>query len=74
VLLSLGVNGDGGVPVRLGLRDGNRSDSVETPLAIAECLALGLEGVRGIVADSNPTTLTLGTFSTKIESVISASV
>jgi transposase len=52
VLLSLGVNGDGGLPVRMGLRDGNRSDSVETPLAIEECLALGLEGVRGIVADS----------------------
>ena len=52
VLLSLGVSGDGGVPVRVGLRDGNRSDSVETPLAIEECLALGLEGVRGIVADS----------------------
>jgi transposase len=34
------------------MRDGNRSDSVETPLAIEECLALGLEGVRGIVADS----------------------
>ena len=29
-----------------------RRDSVETPLAIEECLALGLEGVRGIVADS----------------------
>lgn len=52
VLLSLGVSSDGGLPVRLGLRDGNRSDSVETPLAIEECLALGLEGVRGIVADS----------------------
>ena len=52
VLLSLGVSGDGGVPLRLGLRDGNRSDSVETPVAIEECLALGLEGVRGIVADS----------------------
>src|SRR5947209_10155055 len=52
VLLSLGVSGAGGVPLRLGLRDGNRSDSVETPLAIEECLALGLEGVRGIVADS----------------------
>jgi transposase len=52
VLLSLGVSGDGGLPVRVGLRDGNRSDSVETPLAIEECLALGLEGVRGIVADS----------------------
>jgi transposase len=52
VLLSLGVSGDGGIPLRLGLRDGNRSDSVATPLAIEECLALGLEGVRGIVADS----------------------
>jgi transposase len=52
VLLSLGVSGDGGLPLRLGVRDGNRSDSVETPLAIEECLALGLEGMRGIVADS----------------------
>src|SRR5215813_6824838 len=52
VLLSLGVSGDGGGPLRLGVRDGNRSDSVETPMAIEECLALGLEGVRGIVADS----------------------
>ena len=34
------------------MRDGNRSDSVETPVAIEECLALGLAGVRGIVADS----------------------
>jgi transposase len=52
VLLSLGVSGDGGLPLRLGVRDGNRSDSVETPLAIEECLALGLDRVRGIVADS----------------------
>jgi transposase len=52
VLLSLGVSGDGGIPLRLGVRDGNRSDSVETPVAIEECLALGLEGVRRIVADS----------------------
>jgi transposase len=52
VLLSLGVSGDGGLPLRVGVRDGNRSDSMETPLAIEECLALGLEGVRGIVADS----------------------
>jgi transposase len=52
VLLSLGVSGDGGIPLRLGVRDGNRRDSVETPLAIEECLALGLEGIRGIVADS----------------------
>jgi transposase len=52
VLLSLGVSGDGGLPLRVGLRDGNRSDSVETPVAIEECLALGLAGVRGVVADS----------------------
>ena len=52
VLLSLGGSGDGGVPVRLGMRDGNRSDSGETPVAIEECLALGCEGVRGIVAAS----------------------
>jgi transposase len=52
VLLSLGVSGDGGIPLRLGVRDGHRSDRVETPLAIEECLALGLEGMRGIVADS----------------------
>lgn len=52
VLLSLGVSGDGGLPLRLGVRDGNTSDSTETPVAIEECLALGLQGVRGIVADS----------------------
>jgi transposase len=52
VLLSLGVSGDGGLPLRVGVRDGNCNDRVETPLAIEECLALGLEGVRGIVADS----------------------
>src|SRR5256885_2635114 len=52
VLLSLGVSGDGGKPLGCGGRECNRSDSVETPLAIEECLALGLEGVRGIVADS----------------------
>jgi hypothetical protein len=48
----LGVSGDGGVPLRRGLRDGHTSDRVETPVAIAEGLALGLEGVHGIVADS----------------------
>src|SRR5215469_8707821 len=52
VLLSLGVSGDGGIPLRLGLRDGHRSDSVEMPVAIEECLAMGLAGVHGIVADS----------------------
>jgi transposase len=51
VLLSLGVNSDG-LPLRLGIRDGNTSDSTETPVAIEECVALGLDGVRGIVADS----------------------
>jgi transposase len=51
VLLSLGVSSDG-LPLRLGVRDGNTNDSTETPVAIEECLALGLDGVRGIVADS----------------------
>ena len=52
VVLSLGVSGDGGLPLRVGIRDGNTSDSSETPLAIEECLTLGLAGVHGIVADS----------------------
>ena len=52
VVLSLGVGGDGALPLRLGLRDGNTSDSIETPVAIEECLALGLPGVIGMVADS----------------------
>jgi Domain of unknown function (DUF4277) len=51
-LLSLGVRGDGGMPLRLGVRDGNRRESVETPVAMEEGLALGVEGVRGIGADS----------------------
>lgn len=51
VLLSLGVSSDG-LPLRMGVRDGNTSDSTETPVAIEACLALGLDGVRGIVADS----------------------
>jgi len=29
--------------VRVGIRDGNRSDSVETPLAIEECLAKNVD-------------------------------
>jgi transposase len=41
-----------GLPLRMGVRDGNTSDSTETPVAIEECVALGLDGVRGIVADS----------------------
>ena len=48
----MGVSGDGGLPLRVGIRDGNASDSIETPLAIEECLTLGLDGVQGIVADS----------------------
>ena len=51
VLLSVGVSSEG-LPLRLGVRDGNTSDSTEMPVAIEECLALGLGGVRGIVADS----------------------
>src|SRR2546421_4256627 len=51
VLLSLGVSSDG-LPLRLGVRDVNTSDSTETPIALEECVALGLDGVRGIVADS----------------------
>jgi transposase len=52
VVLSLGVSGDGGLPLRLGIRDGNTSDSTETPVALEACLALGLDGMVGIVADS----------------------
>src|SRR5262249_56198800 len=36
----------------MGLRDRNTSDSTETPVAMEECVALGLDGVRGMVADS----------------------
>jgi hypothetical protein len=46
------VSGDGGVPLRIGRREGHPSARVDTPLALEECLALGLEGVRGIVAAS----------------------
>ena len=41
-----------GLPLRLGVRDGQTSDSTEPPVAIEECGARGLDGVRGIVADS----------------------
>ena len=51
VLLSLSVSSEG-LPLRLGVRDGNTSDSTETPVAIEEWMALGLDSVRGIVADS----------------------
>ena len=49
-LLRLGVSRDG-LPLRLGLRDGTTRASTETPVAIEECVALGLDGVRGMVAD-----------------------
>jgi transposase len=52
VLLSLGVSSDGGLPLRMGLHDGNTSDSVDVPRAIEQSLALNLEGLRGLVADS----------------------
>ena len=52
-VLSLGVSGEGGLPLRMGIRDGNTSDSTEMPVAIAACLALGRAGMVGIVADSN---------------------
>jgi hypothetical protein len=51
VLLRLGVSGDGGLPLRVGLRDGHRRDRVDTPLALEACLALSVDGVRGMVAD-----------------------
>jgi len=51
VLLSLSVSSEG-LPLRLGVRDGNTRDSTETPGAIEEWMARGLDGVRGIVADS----------------------
>jgi transposase len=61
VLLSLGVSGDGGLPLRMGLHDGNRSDTVDIPEAIEQSVALGLDGLRGIVADSKAyTPRTLG--------------
>ena len=52
VLLSLGVSGDSGLPLRLGLRAGHPSASTETPVAIEEWLALGRPGGLGIVAES----------------------
>jgi transposase len=61
VILSLGVSGDGGVPLRMGLHDGNRSDTVDIPEAIKQSVALGLDGLRGLVADSKAyTPRTLG--------------
>jgi len=46
------LSGDSGLPLRLGLRDGHTSDRTETPIAREACLALGLQGVRGMVAES----------------------
>ena len=50
MLLRLGVSREG-LPLRMGLRDGHTSDSTETPVALEACLALGLDGVRGRVAE-----------------------
>jgi hypothetical protein len=51
-ILSLGVSGDGGIPLRMGIHDGNRSDTVDLPHAIEQSAALGLDGLRSLVADS----------------------
>ena len=51
VRLRRGVSRDG-LPRRMGLRDGHPSDRTETPVALEACVALGLDGGRGIVADS----------------------
>src|SRR5262245_63555961 len=37
VLLSLGVSSDG-LPLRMGIRDGNTSDSAEAPVVVEKCL------------------------------------
>ena len=61
VLLSLGVSGDGGLPLRMGLHDGNLSDSVDVPNAIEQSVSFSLDGLHGIVADSKAyTQRTLG--------------
>jgi hypothetical protein len=36
--LSLGVSGDGGLPLRMGLHDGNASDTVDVLQAIEQSL------------------------------------
>ncbi|WP_179137712.1 hypothetical protein [Candidatus Entotheonella palauensis] len=60
-ILSLGVGGDDGLPLRMGLHDGNRRDTIDVPQAIAKSVALNLDGLRGIVADSKTyTQRTLG--------------
>ena len=61
VLLSLGVGSDGGLPLRMGLHDGNTSDTVDVPRAIEQSVALHLDGLKGLVADSKAyTQRTLG--------------
>lgn len=61
VMLSLGVSGDGGLPLRMGLHDGNRSDTVDVPEAIEQSARFNLGGLHGIVADSKAyTQRTLG--------------
>jgi transposase len=61
VLLSLGVSADGGLPLRMGLHDGNTSDSVDVPRAIEQSVALNLHGLKGLVSDSKAyTKRTLG--------------
>ena len=61
VLLSLGVSGDDGLPLRMGLHDGNTSDSVDVPRAIEQSVALNLDGLKGLVGDSKAyTQRTLG--------------
>ena len=43
VLLRLGVSSEG-LPLRMGLRDGNTSDRTEPPVAMEECVALASTG------------------------------
>ena len=38
-------------PARMGVRDGH-TVTAQTLVAIEECVPLGLDGVRGMVADS----------------------
>ena len=45
-----GVRGEGGLPGRVGLRAGHRRARGAPPGARAACLAVGVEGVRGLVA------------------------
>ena len=42
----------GGISFRMGLHDGNRSDTVDIPQAIEQSASLGLDGLRDLVADS----------------------